>query len=43
MRDFLIAGRITVNTLTNYNKHNKIDNKSLCNNSPANQGINHVG
>ena len=43
MRDFLIAGRITVNTLTNYNKHNKIDNKSLCNNSAANQGINHVG
>ena len=26
-----------------FNKHIKIDNKSLCNNSLANQGINHVG
>ena len=25
-----------------FNKHIKIDNKSLCNNSLANQGINHV-
>ena len=24
-------------------KHFKIDNKSLCNNSLANQGVNHVG
>ena len=26
-----------------FNKHIKIDNKSLCNNSLANQGVNHVG
>ena len=26
-----------------FNKHIKIDNKSLCNNSLANEGINHVG
>ena len=26
-----------------FNKHIKIDNKTLCNNSLANQGINHVG
>ena len=26
-----------------FNKHIKTDKKSLCNNSPANQGINHVG
>ena len=26
-----------------FNKHIKIDNKSLCNNSLADQGINHVG
>ena len=26
-----------------FNKHIKIDNKLLCNNSRANQGINHVG
>ena len=26
-----------------FNKHVKIDNKSLCNNSLANHGINHVG
>ena len=26
-----------------FNKHVKVDNKSLCSNSPANQGINHVG
>ena len=26
-----------------FNKHIKIDNKSLCNNSLVNQGINHVG
>ena len=26
-----------------FNKHIKIDKKSLCNNSLANQGINHVG
>ena len=26
-----------------FNKHIKIDNKSLCNNSLANRGINHVG
>ena len=26
-----------------FNKHIKIDNKSLCNNSLANEGINHAG
>ena len=26
-----------------FNKHIKINKKSLCNNSQANQGINHVG
>ena len=26
-----------------FNKHIKIDNKPLCNNSLANQGVNHVG
>ena len=26
-----------------FNKHIKIDNKSLCNNGLANRGINHVG
>ena len=26
-----------------FNKHIKIDKKSLCNNSLANQGINHIG
>ena len=26
-----------------FNKYIKIDNKTLCNNSLANQGINHVG
>ena len=26
-----------------FNKHLKIDNKYLCNNSLANQGVNHVG
>ena len=26
-----------------FNKHIKIDNKSLCNNSLANQGISHIG
>ena len=28
---------------SNFNKHIKIDNKSSCNNTLANQGINHVG
>ena len=28
---------------SNFNKHFKIDNKSSCNNSLANQCINHVG
>ena len=33
----------TINSqVISFNKHIKIDNKSLCNNSLANQGINHV-
>ena len=33
----------TISQVIWFHKHIKIDNKSLCNSSPANQGINHVG